>query len=225
MSFYYEKFQRNPLTKTQQEKIRTSSFAIIGLGGTGGFILENLIRMGTERLMVFDSDRFELSNFNRQTLATDDFLDMPKVHAALTRAKAINKEVSITASGHFDESSDISSADIVLDGTDSLASKFSIATAARKAKLPYVFCSAASSRGMVSVFTTYRFEKAFQMKELPEHKHPVCADTLCPAASLAGTLAASQAVNYIIRKPYVKAPEAIFFDLFRKDIFWRSRLG
>ncbi|MDD5171838.1 MAG: ThiF family adenylyltransferase [Candidatus ainarchaeum sp.] len=225
MSFYSEKFQRNPLTKAQQGKIRKASFAIVGLGGTGGFMLENLIRMGAEKLMVFDGDRFELSNFNRQALATDDFLDMPKVHAALARAKAINKEISITASGHFDEHSDLGSASIVLDGTDSIASKFSVATAARKMKVPYVFCSAASSRGMVSIFTNYRFEKAFQIQELPEHKHPVCADTLCPAASLAGTLAASQAMNYVIRKPFVKAPDALFFDLFRKDIFWRARLG
>lgn len=225
MPFYSEKFRRNPLTKTQQEKIRKSSFALVGLGGTGGFILENLLRMGAEKLMVFDSDRFELSNFNRQTLATDDFLDLPKVHAALERAKAINKNIDITASGRFDESSDISPADMVLDGTDTLASKFTVATAARKMKLPYVFCSASSSYGMVSVFTTYRFEKAFQMKQLPEHKHPVCNDILCPAASLAGTLAASQAVNYLIKKPYVKAPEALFFDLFRKKMFWRARLG
>ncbi|NYZ73749.1 ThiF family adenylyltransferase [Candidatus Micrarchaeota archaeon] len=225
MSFYSEKFRRNPLTKAQQEKVRKASFAIIGLGGTGGFMLENLIRMGAERLMVFDSDRFELSNFNRQSLATDDFMDMPKVHAALARAKAINKDIELTAAGHFDGSSDIRPADIVLDGTDTLDSKAAIAAAARRAKLPYVFCSAASSRGMVSVFTTYRFEKAFQIRELPEHKHPACSDILCPAASLAGTLAASQAVNITINKPFVKAPQALFFDLFRKNIFWRARLG
>jgi len=225
MSFYSEKFQRNPLTKAQQARVRKTVFAIAGLGGTGGFMLENLIRMGAENLMVFDSDRFELSNFNRQALATDDFLDMPKIHAALARAKTINKNITITASGHFDDKSDIRPADIILDGTDTLASKAAIAAAARKAKLPYVFCSAASSRGMVSVFTTYRFEKAFQIQELPEYRHPACSDVLCPAASLAGTLAASQALNYVLGKPYVKAPQALFFDLFREKIFWRARLG
>ncbi len=225
MSFYSEKFQRNPLTKAQQEKVRKASFAIVGLGGTGGFMLENLIRMGAERLMVFDSDHFELSNFNRNMLATEDFLDMPKIHAALARAKAINKEIKITPAGHFDADSDMGPADIILDGTDTLESKCTVAAAARKAKIPYVFCSAASSRGMVSVFTTYSFEKAFQIRGLPEHANPPCSDILCPAASLAGTLAASQALNLIIGKPFVKAPQALFFDLFRKDIFWRARLG
>jgi hypothetical protein len=39
MNIYGEKFLRNPLTKAQQEKVRKSVFAIVGLGGTGGFIL------------------------------------------------------------------------------------------------------------------------------------------------------------------------------------------
>ena len=62
---YEQKFFRNPLSDKQQEKIRKATFAIIGLGGTGGFILENLLRIGAENFILFDHDRFEFSNFNR----------------------------------------------------------------------------------------------------------------------------------------------------------------
>lgn len=225
--FYSEKFLRNPLTEKQQEKIRKTVFAIVGLGGTGGFILENLLRLGAENFMVFDHDRFELSNFNRQTLATDEFLDHPKVHAAVSRAKAVNDGIDIRTFHEFGPDSDVSNADILLDGVDNIKTKLQMAQLARKKKIPYVFCSAQDTRGIVTVFTNYRFEKAFQIPKDDGSisKYAVCTSIICPAASLSGTLAASQAVNYLLKKPYAKAPEALFFDLFRKDIFWRARLG
>lgn len=231
-TLYSSKFMRNPLSKRQQRKLRTTKFAIIGLGGTGGFIFENLIRMGAENFVLFDHDRFEFSNFNRQTLATDDFLDMPKVHAALARAKAINKTVEISTHGRFDETSSIHGANIVLDGSDNMPTKLAAARVAKKLRKPFVYCAASGTCGMASVFSGYSFEKAFQLgknksiaalDEIVAYK--TCQTILCPAASLAGTLAATQALNIILKKPVVKAPEALFFDLFRKDIFWRAKLG
>ncbi len=233
----HSKFMRNPLSKEQQHKLRTTKFAIIGLGGTGGFIFENLIRMGAEKFVLFDHDRFEFSNFNRQILATDDFLDIPKVHAAIARAKSINSNIKITlgsskTGGRFDESSSIHGASIVLDGSDNLPTKLAAVRVARKAKRPFVYCAASSTRGMVSVFTKYSFEKAFQLRkglkvgvveEVVAYK--TCQTILCPAAALAGTIAATQALNIVLKKPIVKAPEALFFDLYRKDIFWRAKLG
>jgi sulfur carrier protein ThiS adenylyltransferase len=227
MSFYSEKFQRNPLTRKQQERIRKAVFCIVGLGGTGGFILENLLRMGAEDFIVFDHDRFELSNFNRQTLATDEFIDIPKVHAAVARAKAINKDIALETRHEFDADSDIGKAAILIDGADNIKTKIDMAMVARREKIPFVFCSAQGSRGIITVFTDYMFEKAFHLPKDPSalDRYSVCSTIICPAASLAGSVATSQAVNYLIRKPYVKAPEAIFFDLFRQDVFWRANLG
>lgn len=227
MNEYSEKFQRNPLSGKQQEKLRRARFAIVGLGGTGGFILENLIRMGAEDFLVFDHDRFELSNYNRQSLATDEFLDLPKVHAAVARAKSVNKDINIETNDRFDSASSISGAAVLLDGADNIRTKLDMARLARREKVPYVFSSAQDSRGIVSVFTRYRFEKAFQLPEDPAalDRYGVCSSVMCPAASLSGSLAASMAANIILKKPFVRAPEALFFDLFRKDVFWRGRLG
>jgi sulfur carrier protein ThiS adenylyltransferase len=229
MNIYGEKFLKNPLTKAQQAKVRKSVFTIVGLGGTGGFILENLLRMGAEKLIVFDHDRFELSNFNRQSLATEDFLDLPKVHAAVARAKSINPGIEISTHEDFSGDSEaiIRGAGIVLDGTDNVKSKLILSRMARSMKIPYVFCSAQGSRGIVSVFTTYKFEKAFQLPKGDEalERYQSCQSIICPAASLAGTLAASQAVSVLLKKPYARAPEAIFFDIFKKDVFWKGLLG
>lgn len=218
---YGQKFFRNDLTEKQQNKIRSTSFAIIGLGGTGGFILENLLRTGAENLLLFDHDRFEYSNFNRQMLATEQSLDLPKTKAAIARARLINRSAKIKAKSRFD--SDLGGAGIVIDGSDNVETRIAIARSARKERIPYVFCSASGSRGMVTVFDRYSFEKAFQTGSKRRHKG--CSSILCTASSLAGSLAASQAINRILKKPYVKAPDALFFDLNKKEIFWRAELG
>ncbi|MDD5340217.1 MAG: ThiF family adenylyltransferase [Candidatus ainarchaeum sp.] len=219
----YGQFFRNAFTPRQQGIVRSATFAIIGLGGTGGFILENLLRMGAERFIIFDHDRFELTNFNRQLLATIASIDEPKADAALARAKDINPSVKMDMRGEFNAHSSFAGMDLLLDGSDNLKTKLAAAKLAEGKKIPYVLCSASGTRGIVSVFRNYSFRKAFQVSG--EGKGRQSSRILCPAAALAGTLAASQAVNCLIGKPFVRAPDALFFDIFSKRLFWRARLG
>ena len=226
--FYEHKFFGNSqvLGSSGQEKIRRSVFCVIGLGGTGGFALESLVRMGAERFMLFDYDRFELGNFNRQLLATDASLDKEKTDVAVDHARSINEKIKIRKFGKFDsmKANVIADADSVIDATDNLATKFEIAKACRKAKVPYIFCSAQGSRGIVGVFMNYPFEKAFQVDK-GKLDSKSCSSVLCPVTSLAGSLAAAQAVNVILKKPIMRAPEALFFDIFDSRLFWKGRLG
>jgi len=224
---YNEKFSRNQptLDSSEQKIVRSAVFSIIGLGGTGGFALECLARLGAEQFILFDHDRFELTNFNRQLLASDRTIDRKKIDAAHLRARSINKKIRIMKYGEFDPMK-IKGVSLIIDATDNLETKASIARACREFKIPYIFCSAEGSRGMVSVFTNYSFEKAFQ---LGDRKPPFavnrCASIICPAAALAGVLAASEALNVLINKPYISAPSALFFDLFDERVFWKARLG
>jgi len=216
-------FFRNAFSADQQEVVREATFALIGLGGTGGFMLENLLRMGAERFVVFDHDRFELSNFNRQLLATRSSLDWQKTEAALARAREINPAVRMSLRGGFGPRSSVAGASAILDGSDNVEARLAASRLAGKKRIPYVFCSASGSRGMVSVFRGYGFRRAFQMRG----SAPVRArrPVLCPAAALAGTLAASQAVNCLLGRPFVRAPDALSFDVFSKRVFWRVKLG
>ncbi|MFH1393282.1 MAG: ThiF family adenylyltransferase [Candidatus Micrarchaeota archaeon] len=228
---YSEKFLRNTgtLEPKEQKRLREAVFCIVGMGGTGGFCFENLLRLGCEDFILFDSDRFELCNFNRQILATDEVVDLAKVDAAVRRAREVNDSARIRKLEAFGPrtSGEIRDCEIVIDGTDNLPARAEIAKACREHGKPYVFCSAASSRGIVTIFDNYSFEKAFQLPEGPKELdgRGTCSSVVCPAASLAGTIGAAQAANYLLGKPFAKAPDAIFFDIFREDVFWRARLG
>ncbi len=227
---YSQKFQRNPLRTREQERVRRACFAIIGLGGTGGYMLESLLRMGAERFMVFEDDRTALSDFNRQILAVDKNIDRLKTDSARSRADMINAFAHLVIKGRFTKGSKLTEADIVLDGSDNIETKHLAAGKARTASLPYVFCSAQGTRGIVTVFNDYPFRKAFQLPNskssaLGLERYRKCASIICPAAMIAGSLAASQAVNALLKKPHTKAPQAIFFDLARENPFWRAELG
>ena len=42
----------------EQEKIRTTRIAILGVGGLGGTVAEQLVRTGCEQLIICDYDKF-----------------------------------------------------------------------------------------------------------------------------------------------------------------------
>ena len=229
LSLYNEKIFRNlgVITKEEQKLLRKIPIAIVGLGGTGSVAFECLLRIGCENFVLFDRDRFELTNFNRQLLATDDYLDKKKTEAAIARAKKINENVKIVAHGEFNPKK-IRNAKIVIDGTDNVETRIEIANACRKLRIPYVFCAASYASGIISVFTDYKFEKAFQLPRAKSQKlkaYNTCISVIAPATMIAGSIAVSQAINYILKKPFIKAPDVLFFDLFAKGIFWKKRLG
>ena len=53
------------LSRTDQEKLLQAHVVIIGLGGLGGTVLEELLRLGIGTITGVDMDVFELSNLNR----------------------------------------------------------------------------------------------------------------------------------------------------------------
>ncbi|MBI2079973.1 ThiF family adenylyltransferase [Candidatus Micrarchaeota archaeon] len=225
---YNELFFRNSgtINEKQQKTLREVVVGIVGLGGTGGFVLENLIRVGIENFVIFDFDRIELSNFNRQILATFENLDSPKVKVAQKHGKNINPNIKIKKYSKrftFSDWQKLKNCNLLVDCSDNVEARINIANVAKKLKIPFVFCSAGFSRGMVSVFESkVDFEKVMNIQK--NRKYLTCESIISTVASLAGTLASVQAVNYLIGKPYVKAPEFLFFDIFGEELIWKNRI-
>jgi len=98
MSFNYEEaFSRNIglLTEEEQQKLRTFTIAIPGMGGVGGVHLISLIRQGFEKFKIADLDTFELKNFNRQYGARMDTLGRAKAEVMKEEALKINPNCTI----------------------------------------------------------------------------------------------------------------------------------
>lgn len=87
---------RNMISVTEQLQLHRSKVAVIGCGGLGGYIIEELARLGIGWIVAIDPDIFEEHNLNRQLLSSPGALGKAKVEAARARVNEINPAVTIT---------------------------------------------------------------------------------------------------------------------------------
>lgn len=76
-------------------KIKNSIVCVVGLGGVGGHAVETLIRSGINNLIIVDYDIVDISNKNRQIIATDKTIGFKKTEAMKQRCLEINSEANI----------------------------------------------------------------------------------------------------------------------------------
>ena len=74
---------KNLIGEKQFEKLQASSVAVFGVGGVGGFVAEALVRSGIGSITLFDNDKVDKTNLNRQIIATNDTIGVDKVFSLL----------------------------------------------------------------------------------------------------------------------------------------------
>ena len=94
---YWEHINRNIglISFKEQEIIRTSKVAVLGVGGVGGPVVENLVRAGCQHIVIADRDVFDTTNLNRQLCTLED-IGSYKVDVIAEFLKKIDPEVQIT---------------------------------------------------------------------------------------------------------------------------------
>lgn len=122
---------------------------LFGVGGVGSWCAESLVRSGVKHLTVVDSDRVNISNVNRQLMATTQTVGQVKVEVLKERLLSINPEAEITAiqdiyNAENSESFRLNEYDVIIDAIDSLAEKAHLLlTASRTDALLYSSMGAA----------------------------------------------------------------------------------
>ena len=81
--------------KEPLNKIKEKSVVVLGLGGVGGFVIESLIRSGIEHITIIDNDSIDITNINRQIIATQESINNKKTDEIEKRVLSINKNVKI----------------------------------------------------------------------------------------------------------------------------------
>ena len=77
------------LTAEQSQRLQTAKVAVVGLGGLGSNVAMWLARLGVGQLLLYDFDKVELSNLNRQYYFLED-VGQYKATALLRHLQAVN---------------------------------------------------------------------------------------------------------------------------------------
>ena len=145
---------RNMISLAEQLHLYESRIAVIGCGGLGGYVVEELARLGIGQIVAIDPDVFEEHNLNRQLLSSISALGKAKVEAALTRVREINPAVTLTPVRDAYCASNgrelLSGATVVVDALDSIATRLELAETCTELQIPLVFGAIGGWYGQVA---------------------------------------------------------------------------
>jgi len=133
------------------QKLKSRRVAVFGIGGVGGSCAEALCRSGIGAIDIFDGDIVDVTNINRQIIATLKTVGLNKVDVMLERLKDINPEVAVGAFKLFylpenAEDVDLSVYDHVIDAVDAIPAKLELVCRATALNVPIISSMGAACR-------------------------------------------------------------------------------
>ena len=115
----------------KQEKLEKTKVLVFGLGGVGGAVCEALVRSGIGTLGLVDKDVVDITNINRQLIATESSIGMKKTDACEKRLLQINPKLNLRKYDLFylPETADkinLSEYDYIVDAIDNVTAKLEL---------------------------------------------------------------------------------------------------
>ena len=114
--------------------LKKKTVLVVGCGGLGGYVIQQLGRMDLGTLIILDGDVFEKSNLNRQLLCTKSNLGISKAQVYADFLNDITDAKIISYFAKLDESNAdlINKADVVIDCVDSVKTRLFLAEQCKK---------------------------------------------------------------------------------------------
>lgn len=124
-----------------QHKLSKIKVGIVGLGGGGSHIAQQLAHLGVQHYAIFDSDFIEESNLNRLVGGTLDDTNekITKTEIARRLIHGLQREANVIIKGQWeDNSSYLQSCDIVFGAVDSFLGRRDLEQECRRYFIPYI---------------------------------------------------------------------------------------
>lgn len=128
------------------QSLQQKTVAIFGLGGVGSYVLEGLVRSGIGNFIIIDNDKIDVTNINRQIIATTKTIGRFKVDVAEERIKEINPNANVIKYAEFvgkeneniELFNSIKNVDYIVDAIDTVSSKLRIIEFAKANNIPVI---------------------------------------------------------------------------------------
>jgi len=148
-----QRFARTRLLLGEEglRRLAVAHVAVFGLGGVGSYVAEALARAGIGALSLFDGDVVEPSNCNRQLVALQSTIGLPKARVMGERVQDINPQARVHVHHVFympDNAADypLSQYDYIVDAMDRVTAKLLLATCAAAAGVPMIAAMGAGNK-------------------------------------------------------------------------------
>ena len=132
--------------KEKVEYLHKKTVAVFGLGGVGSYVVEGLSRSGIGNLILIDGDKVDITNINRQIIATTKTVGKEKVDVEEERIKEINPNAKVIKFAEFvtgiesnlELFNSIKNVDYIVDAIDTVSSKIRIIEFAKENNIPVI---------------------------------------------------------------------------------------
>jgi molybdopterin/thiamine biosynthesis adenylyltransferase len=169
-----------------QAKLLGSKALLVGAGGLGSPASLYLAAAGVGTIGIVDFDVVDLSNLQRQIVHTTDRVGEKKVESARKTLTSLNPDVNVVAHEEMLVADNverlIEGYDVILDGTDTFETRYTLNDAAVAAGIPVVHASVFRFEGQLTTFVPYEgpcYRCLYPTPPPPE---------LAPGCSVAGVL-------------------------------------
>ena len=144
--------------------LKNKTILVLGLGGVGGYVTESLARCGIGNLILVDYDKVDITNINRQIIATYDTVGRLKTECFKERISKINKDCNVKILSIFygKDNKDIlfeDKIDYVIDCCDSLESKKLLIEECFKRNIPIISSMGTGNKFHPEMFSITKLKK------------------------------------------------------------------
>lgn len=204
MNQRYSRQEQVKQLQGQADKLAQTKVLVVGLGGLGSIVSQQLAGAGIGKLTLIDGDEVSLSNLHRQTLYTEHDIGKAKAVIAEQRLMSINSEIDITAISHHLNTDNaetfVSSATIVVDAADNFLATYLLSDLCHQLRIPLVSASVINTQGYIGVFCGTAQKPAPSVRAIfpvPPSSAATC-DTVGvtgPSVSIIGSLQAQEVLK------------------------------
>lgn len=209
-----------------QAKLKRAGVLIVGAGGLGSPAALYLAAAGVGRIGLVDDDAVDLSNLQRQILYSAAEAGRPKLDCARERLLGLNPAIEVEPHPLRLDSANaaplIERYDVVLDGTDSLGSRYAVNDACVRAGKPNVHASLFRFEGRLSTYWAGRGPCYRCVQPEPQEEAASCeeAGVLGAVAGALGTLQAVEALKLVLGLGEPLVGRLLLFDGLRMS--WKG---
>jgi len=208
------------IAESGQKKLFAAKALVVGLGGLGSSCATYLAAAGIGQLGIADFDNVAASNFNRQVIHSEKYMNRPKTESAADRIGQTNSGINVIVHNlkltRDNSAGLVSGYDIIADCTDNFSSRYLLNDACIIAGKPFIHAAVSGFFGQAMTIlpgksACYRclMPEPPPAKALPKTGEPGVIGTI---AGLMGIIAANEAIKYIIGAGELLAGKLLMFD-------------